>query len=62
MNENRFDTLIDWVISIVFLVCLLMIPFSFVCGDYLAATNFITTLVTVVLLMKIRKEAGNRKK
>lgn len=62
MNRNKLGNCIDWVVSIVFSVCLWMIPFSIIYDDYLAATNFIATLVNVVLLMMIRKENGNRKK
>jgi hypothetical protein len=61
INRNRPDTFLDWVLCVVFVICLVMMGFSAGCGELLVAFCFATGLVNAVLLMTIRKEMKNGK-
>lgn len=61
MNRNRPDTFLDWVLCVVFVICLVMMGFSAGRGDFLVAESFAMNIVCVVLLSVTRKEMKNGK-
>ena len=56
MNRNRPDTFLDWVLCVVFVICLVMMGFSAGCGELLVAESFAMNVVCMVLLAVTRKE------
>ena len=62
INRNRPDTFLDWVLCVVFVICLVMTGFSAGCGELLVAASFAMNIACMVLLAVTRKEMKNGKK